>query len=85
MTDPLSQDALDAQARRRFFAISLLRFSGVALVMLGIAIMMGRILGLEGALGRYVGLFVAFAGLLEFAIVPRLLAKRWASPAEEVP
>jgi hypothetical protein len=81
MTDPArDQPPSDAQARNRFFLLTILRFSGVALVMFGIAVMMGRVPGLVGDFGRYAGLAIAFAGLLEFGVVPRLLARRWASP-----
>ncbi len=74
-------EQLAALAKQRHFAISIMRFTGVALVMFGIAAMVGRP-GFEGDMGRYAGFAISAIGLLDFAVVPRLMARRWASPRE---
>jgi hypothetical protein len=61
-----------AQARQRFLILVALRFGGVGLVMLGLAIARGLI-GLPWAAGAV----IAVAGILAFFILPRLLARRW--------
>ncbi len=78
----LSPERQEALAKQRHFVIAIMRFSGVALVMLGIAAMVGRVPGLEGDTGRYAGFAISLVGLLDFAVVPRLMARRWASPRE---
>ena len=78
-TTPEQQAAL---ARQRHFAISIMRFTGVAMVMLGIAAMVGRVPGFEGDTGRYAGFVISAIGLLDFAVVPRLMARRWATPRD---
>lgn len=78
----LSPERQEALARQRHFAISIMRFSGVALVMLGIAAMVGRVPGFEGDMGRYAGFGISVIGLIDFAVVPRLMARRWASPQD---
>ncbi len=76
---PAQQAAL---AKQRHFAISIMRFAGVALVMFGIAMMVGRVPGVEGDMARYAGFAIAVVGLIDFAVVPRLMARRWASPRD---
>ena len=77
-----SPEQLESRAKQRHFAMALIRFTGVGLVMLGIAAMVGRLPGLEGDVGRYVGFGISIIGLLDFAVVPRLMARRWASPRD---
>ena len=62
-------------AKPRYFALLLIRAIGVALVMIGLLAANDRI-----ALGRVAGVILAVVGLLMFAVVPLLLAKRWRSP-----
>ena len=62
-------------ARPRYFALLLVRAVGVALVMIGLLATNDRI-----ALGHVAGVVLAVAGLLLFAVVPKLLARRWRSP-----
>lgn len=67
----------DDPAFARYIAINLARFGGVLLVMLGIAIMQGVF-----ELPKWTGLLVAFLGVAEVFVVPRILAGRWRSPDE---
>lgn len=59
-------------AQKRFFLLNLIRFTGLALVMLGIAISVGQI-----DLRAEVGFVISLAGMFEFFFLPYLLAKRW--------
>lgn len=62
-------------AMPRFFVIQALRIAGVALCLLGVLVLAGRI-----DWPRPAGLALAVIGLLDAAIVPVLLARRWKSP-----
>ena len=59
-------------ARQRFVLINAIRFSGLALVMLGIAISLGKF-----DLPAELGFVISLAGMLEFFFMPWFLAKRW--------
>lgn len=72
MTDP------DAQARARYFIITLTRIGGVALAVAGI-VLIGR--NTEGVT-LAAGYALVAVGLIDMAVVPRLLAKRWRTPPE---
>jgi hypothetical protein len=69
--DPVSVDP----AKGRFFAIQAARLSGVAMVVLGLVIVNGK-LGWPQPLG-YV---LLAAGLFDALFVPILLARRWKTP-----
>lgn len=71
--NPSDFDA-EALAKRRFLAINLIRFAGLACVLLGIAIAQGVI-----DLPPLVGLALAAFGLFDFFFMPRTIAKRWRS------
>lgn len=64
-------------ARSRFIAITALRFMGVGLVMLGIAIFQGVV-----DLPPFVGMIIAVIGLLDIFFMPRFLARRWKTPPQ---
>lgn len=69
------RQARDAAARNRWLVINLLRLVGVAMVILGILIVRGRI-GQPDAVG-----FVLLAlGLADIFFVPTLLARKWRTP-----
>jgi hypothetical protein len=74
---PLSQDQREAQARNRFFLLALLRFAGVGLVMVGIALMVDRVPGFFGSSSRIGGLVVALFGAFDVLIAPMLLVRMW--------
>jgi hypothetical protein len=62
----------DTRARTGFIIITLVRFSGVALVMLGFAIVRGVI-----DLPYAVGAVLAVAGFFEVFFLPRFIARRF--------
>lgn len=67
--------AQEAQAKQRFFIINVARISGMVLVLLALAIYYRKIqMPVETA---YV---IAVLGLIEFFVVPQMLAKKWRSP-----
>lgn len=72
-TDP------DTLARNRFFAIGAMRLTGVAMLVVGLMAVSGRI----GALPPVAGYVLVLIGLADFLIVPRVLARRWRSPRGE--
>jgi hypothetical protein len=69
--------AAEARARNGFIVINLVRFSGLGLVMLGIAIARGVI-----DLPWIAGAVIAVAGLLEFFFLPRIVARAWKAEDE---
>lgn len=63
-------------ARARFMIITLLRLSGIVLMMLGMGIMAtGKVEPRE-----LVGGAIFVTGLVDALIVPRLLSRKWRSP-----
>lgn len=64
-------------ARARFFLIAIHRVVGGVLVMLGLLALNDRI-----DWGDTVGGVLVAVGLLDFAVVPVLLARLWRSPRE---
>ena len=61
------------EAKRRFFALTALRFSGVALVMLGVAIVSKRLI--EPA--ELIGYVLIVIGAFDVIVLPPLLVRRW--------
>lgn len=66
----------DALARNRFLAISLLRIAGALLIMAGLVISSGR----WESLPRVAGVVMVLVGVIDFALVPLWLARRWRTP-----
>ncbi len=64
-------------AKGRFIVIQLIRLSGIALVMFGLAITAGRT-----PLPAPLGIVLVLGGLFEVLVLPLLLARRWKSPPE---
>lgn len=62
-------------AKRRFFTLALLRFSGVVLAFVGISIIAKRWVEPAEIIG---GVLVALA-MVDVLIVPTILVKRWKS------
>lgn len=65
-------------AKARFFAITLIRWTGVALVLLGLLIGSGRI-----ALPAPVGIIFVIFGLFDALFMPTILARKWKSQAKD--
>jgi hypothetical protein len=67
-----NREAEEARARTGFIIITALRFGGVAMVMLGFAIVRGII-----DLPYAVGAVIAVLGFFEIFFLPRVIARRW--------
>ncbi len=72
MSQPTRREAEDARARNRFIVLNVARFGGVAIVMVGMAIIQ-RVIDLPWSLG----VVLAVIGMIDFFVVPLLLAKAW--------
>lgn len=66
------REAAEALAKQRLIILTAIRFSGIALVLLGFAIVR-QVIDLPWA----VGAVFAVAGMLEFFFLPRFIARRW--------
>lgn len=70
----------DALAKKRFFALSSMRLMGALLILAGFLLIRG-VWALAGQpADRWVGAAVVLIGLFDFAIMPRILARRWRTP-----
>jgi hypothetical protein len=67
-----NREAEEARARTGFIIITAVRFGGVAMVMLGFAIVRGII-----DLPYAVGAVIAVLGFFEIFFLPRVIARRW--------
>ena len=78
MSEP---DPAPDSAAARFAIIQLVRFSGVALVLLGIAIQSGRVAALD-SIPAAVGYVLMAVGLIDTFVAPAMLARRWRTPRQ---
>lgn len=62
-------------ARRRYFTIQAVRAAGVAMVLLGLLVLNGKL-----AWPEIVGYVLFLNGLFDALFVPTLMAKRWKTP-----
>jgi hypothetical protein len=69
-----------ARARNGFMLITAVRFAGVAMVMLGFAIVRGII-----DLPYAVGAFLAVAGFFEIFFLPRFISRAWKAGDDKRP
>lgn len=72
MTDPKPDPA-----QARFMVLTMVRLMAAVQVVLGVVIIGGKL-----GLPYVVGAALVLTGVLEFFLVPRLLARRWKSSAE---
>lgn len=69
----------EAAAKQRFIALGLFRLSGAFIVMFGFLIMMERFGWVQGDKAKYMGAIIASVGMVQFLIIPRLLARAWST------
>lgn len=62
----------EARARNRFIVITAARFGGVAMVMLGFAIVRGLI-----DLPYFAGVGLAVLGFVDFFVIPIVISRAW--------
>lgn len=72
--------ANDALAKKRFFAITLMRLMGALFVLCGFALISGGLAIAGQPTDRWIGAAIVLVGAFDFAVMPLLLARRWRSP-----
>ena len=76
--DPVAfKEAQEKAAKQRFFALSMFRLSGIAILMFAWAILLGKFDFVSGKDAKLLGSIIATIGLIQTIIVPRLLAGIW--------
>lgn len=72
----------DALAKKRFFALSAMRLMGALFILAGFILIRGAWTLAGQPTDRLIGVAVVIVGVFDFAIMPRLLARRWRSPKD---
>ena len=62
-------------AKSRYLVIQIVRLTGVALTVLGVAVIAGKI-----ALPEVAGYALVIAGVIDALVVPTILARKWRTP-----
>ncbi len=70
----------DDLAKKRYIALSMMRIIGIAMVMAGFLLIAGRWSITGPDLDRWIGGVLVLFGAFDFAVMPKLLARRWKSP-----
>ncbi len=68
----------ESKAHYRFLVINIVRITGAIMLVLGLAVIARGVFGLPAAAGYVLFLI----GIVDFMLVPLLLAKRWKSPKD---
>jgi hypothetical protein len=80
---PGADDARRAElARQRFFMIGLFRLSGALIILFGMAIGLQRFGWVQGDKAKWMGMIVSIVGFVQFMVVPRMLARLFATPRD---
>lgn len=74
--------ANDTLAKKRFFAITLMRLMGALFVLSGFVLISGGFTLAGQPTDRWIGVAVVLVGAFDFAVFPLILARRWRSPKE---
>jgi len=64
-------------ARRRFFALSMIRITGGISILAGILVMLNK---LFAGLPDWVGYVFLANGLIDFFVLPPILVRKWRTP-----
>jgi hypothetical protein len=78
---PEETGSSDDEARNRWLVISMLRFVGFALAVLGLLMSQGAV-DIAGDVNRLLGYLFVVVGLVDGFVVPQFLARKWRSPRE---
>ena len=70
----------DALAKKRFLALNLMRIMGALLVFVGFVLIRGGFELAGQPTDRWIGVAVVLIGAFDFAVMPKILARRWRSP-----
>ena len=72
----------ESLARTRFIAISAMRVMGAIFVLAGFVLIRGG-LDLAGQpADRWIGVALVLLGAFDFAVMPKILARRWRTPRD---
>src|SRR3546814_19717117 len=74
--------AADALAKKRFIALNAIRITGAILVLAGFVLIRGGWTLAGQPTDRWLGVAVVLVGLFDFAVMPRILARRCRPPPE---
>lgn len=72
MQSPDNNQAAESRAKSRFFAISAMRIAGVAMILLGIAVLQGAV-----SLPEWTAYLLIVLGMVEAFVMPQILARLW--------
>lgn len=72
----------DALAKKRFVALSSMRIMGAILVLAGFVLIRGGFELAGQPTDRWIGVAVVLIGAFDFAVMPKILARRWRSPRD---
>lgn len=67
----------ESDAKLRFFILSAVRFASVALILVGMLIVAGKL-----DIPKPAGVAFMIFGLLELVLLPQFLARKWRTPKE---
>ena len=70
----------DALAKKRFFALSSMRVMGAIFIIAGFILIQGAWVLAGQPTDRWIGVAVVIVGVFDFAVMPKILARRWRSP-----
>lgn len=82
-SDAAAQARRAAAAKQRFYAIGLFRLSGAFILLFGMAISLERFDWVQGDKAKWMGVIVSTVGFIQFLIVPRMLARAFATPKDK--
>ena len=72
--------ARDSLARKRYFALASMRVMGAIFVLAGFALIRGGFEVAGQPADRWIGVAVVLIGAFDFAVMPKILARRWRTP-----
>ena len=70
----------ESLAKKRFFAIASMRLMGAIFIIAGFILIRGAFELAGQPTDRWIGVALVLIGAFDFAVMPRLLARRWRSP-----
>jgi hypothetical protein len=76
---PPENEATDAEARTRWMVITMLRFMGFGLAVLGLLMSQNAVV-IAGDVNRLVGYIFIVLGLVDGFVVPQVMARKWRTP-----
>ena len=70
----------ESLARARFIAIGSMRVAGALFLLAGFALIRGGFEVAGQPADRWIGVAVVLIGVFDFAVMPKILARRWRTP-----